>query len=77
MEMDQILNENNNDPVLDAAKRLWIDSSPNQINQKPSNYVRAQTNTVVTRWADLSTYFISGSMMSLIFEHFYVNRDLL
>ena len=64
-------NDDNADPVLAEAKRLWMDSHSDAMNYATNEYVRAQTHTVLARWDEFMILYGLKNMMEAITNHFY------
>ena len=65
------INDDNTDPALAEAKRLWIKSPSDTINYATNDYVRAQTHTVLARWDEFRILYNVNNMMEIITSHFY------
>ena len=63
--------DDNADPALAEAKRLWMDSPSDAMNYATNEYVRAQTHTVLARWDELMILNGVNNVMEVITNHFY------
>jgi hypothetical protein len=64
-------NDDNADPALAEAKRLWMDSHSDAMNYATNNYVRTQTNKVLARWDEFRILYGVNSIMQVITDQFY------
>ena len=64
-------NDDNADPALAEAKRLWMDSHSDAMNYATNDYVRAQTHTVLARWDEFRNLYGVDKMMEVITQQFY------
>ena len=65
------VNDDNADPALTEAKRLWMDSPSDAMNYATNEYVRAQTHTVLARWDEFRNLYGVDKMMEVITQQFY------
>ena len=64
-------NDDNADPTLAEAKRLWMDSHSDAMNYSTNDYVRAQTHTVLARLDEFRNLYGVDKMMEVITHQFY------
>jgi hypothetical protein len=66
--------DDNADPALAEAKRLWMESPSDTMNSASNSYVRAQTHTVLDRWDEFRILYNVNIMMDVITDYFYAFR---